>query len=177
MNKKIILDLCGGTGTWSEPYKNAGYDVRNITLPNYDIRTYKPPKNVYGILAAPPCTEFSVAKNGKRDFPGALEIVRACLDIIWEYPHLHFWALENPRGMLSRFLGRAPYYFEQWEFGGNRRKPTALWGRFDKPKKTVFIKPEILAPWPEKGEVRKTRAQTRAITPPGFARAFFLANK
>ena len=30
---KIILDLCGGTGSWSRPYKEAGYDVRLITLP------------------------------------------------------------------------------------------------------------------------------------------------
>lgn len=30
---KIILDLCGGTGSWSKPYKDAGYDVRVITLP------------------------------------------------------------------------------------------------------------------------------------------------
>ncbi len=29
----IILDLCGGTGSWSKPYKDAGYDVRVITLP------------------------------------------------------------------------------------------------------------------------------------------------
>jgi len=32
-SKKIILDLCGGTGAWSEPYADAGYDVRVITLP------------------------------------------------------------------------------------------------------------------------------------------------
>lgn len=25
---KIILDLCGGTGSWSKPYRDAGYDVR-----------------------------------------------------------------------------------------------------------------------------------------------------
>ena len=30
---KIILDLCGGTGSWSKPYRDAGYDVRVITLP------------------------------------------------------------------------------------------------------------------------------------------------
>jgi hypothetical protein len=30
---KIILDLCGGTGAWSKLYKDAGYDVRLITLP------------------------------------------------------------------------------------------------------------------------------------------------
>ena len=34
---KIILDLCGGTGSWSKPYRDAGYDVRVITLPCYDL--------------------------------------------------------------------------------------------------------------------------------------------
>lgn len=51
---KIILDLCGGTGSWSRFYLEAGYDVRNITLPEHDVLTYEPPENVYGILAAPP---------------------------------------------------------------------------------------------------------------------------
>lgn len=51
---KIILDLCGGTGSWSKPYKDAGYDVRVITLPDNDVLAYRPPKDVYGILAAPP---------------------------------------------------------------------------------------------------------------------------
>lgn len=38
MNKrKIILDLCGGTGSWSAPYRENGYDVRVITLPEYDL--------------------------------------------------------------------------------------------------------------------------------------------
>jgi hypothetical protein len=33
---KIIIDLCGGTGSWSKPYKDAGYDVRVITLPELE---------------------------------------------------------------------------------------------------------------------------------------------
>jgi hypothetical protein len=37
---KIILDLCGGTGAWSKPYKDASYTVINITLPEYDINEY-----------------------------------------------------------------------------------------------------------------------------------------
>jgi hypothetical protein len=40
---KIILDLCGGTGSWSKPYRDAGYDVRLITLPEYDVFAYEPP--------------------------------------------------------------------------------------------------------------------------------------
>ena len=42
-SNKIILDLCGGTGSWSKPYKEAGYDVKLITLPEYDVLTYDPP--------------------------------------------------------------------------------------------------------------------------------------
>lgn len=57
---KIILDLCGGSGSWSRPYALNGYKVINVTLPEYNVLNYKPPANVYGILAAPPCTEFSV---------------------------------------------------------------------------------------------------------------------
>ena len=106
--KKIILDLCGGTGAWSVPYREAGYDVRNITLPEYDVRTYKPPQNVYGILAAPPCDQFSFAKTtGKpRDLQRGFEIVKACLEIIWKVqmklksPYaketpLKFWAIKS----------------------------------------------------------------------------------
>lgn len=64
-SRKIILDLCGGTGSWSKYYKENGYDVRVITLPDYDVLNYEPPENVYGILAAPPCTMFSIARNDK----------------------------------------------------------------------------------------------------------------
>ena len=46
---KIILDLCGGTGSWSKPYRDAGYNVRVITLPEFDIRKYKAPKYQKGI--------------------------------------------------------------------------------------------------------------------------------
>lgn len=106
-SKKIILDLCGGTGSWSLPYKDAGYKVYTITLPEFDVTKvrldYKNgliefPKNnnagfvgiarksVYGILAAPPCTMFSFARTKAktpRDLKEGMECVRACLDIIW----------------------------------------------------------------------------------------------
>lgn len=199
---KIILDLCGGTGSWSRPYKEAGYDVRVITLPEYDVRTYNPPENVYGILAAPPCTEFSVAKGSKpRDFVHAMHIVSACLDIIWlcrMSGSLKFWAMENPVGFLRQFIGVPAYQFEHWEFGDPQLKRTDLWGYFNPPRKTVKVKPENLTRkygsrtngrgWskpecpPEyeayisrfHGDAK--RAALRAVTPPGFAQAFFRAN-
>jgi len=102
---KIILDLCGGTGSWARPWKQAGYDVFTITLPKYDVtRTIMNPfsiifrgapkeylcvpiKYIYGVLAAPPCTMFSFARtNAKtpRDLQEGMKCVRACLDIIWK---------------------------------------------------------------------------------------------
>jgi hypothetical protein len=199
MEKKIILDLCGGTGSWSRPYKEAGYDVRLITLPEYDVRKYRPPENVYGIFAAPPCTEFSLAKNGckrARNFEAGMEIVKACLSIIWTcrvQNILKFWALENPTGYLRQFLGRPCFTFEQWQFGGQKIKKTDIWGYFNVPKSTIKEKPENLIrmspksrynsrDWSklncpaEYAHLKLDRAALRAITPPGFARAFFKAN-
>lgn len=82
---KIILDLCGGSGSWSRPYKEAGFDVRLITLPDYDVLDYIP-HNVYGVLAAPQCTEFSVlnckAEPRDRKQEQGMIVVKACIRII-----------------------------------------------------------------------------------------------
>jgi site-specific DNA-cytosine methylase len=89
--KKIILSLCGGSGSWEKPYtESLDYQVINVTLPENDVRTYTPPSSVYGVLAAPPCEAFSFARRpaGKRnknfsmDIDSGLEIVNACLSVI-----------------------------------------------------------------------------------------------
>jgi len=189
MSNKIILDLCGGTGAWSRPYRDAGYDVRVITLPEIDVRLFAPPDNVYGILAAPPCTEFSIAKHfhgkGKyhHNFLKGLEIVSACMRIILT-AEPKFWALENPNGYLKRWLKKPTMIFQPWEFGDNYQKQTLVWGKFNIPKKKVLVKPlgitkfsrlrsQDIAPKYYGIYDRQTR---RAITPPGFAKAFFEAN-
>jgi len=198
MNKdKIILDLCGGTGSWSKPYKDAGYDVRLVTLPDSDVRYFFAPQNVYGILAAPPCTMFSfVRTNAKlpRDLNYAMSVVRACLSIIWncqamiktdtqKKPALAFWALENPNGFLKYFLGKPALEFQPYEFGDNYKKKTHLWGWFnepiknpiecDKPKFDRLTTREIHSEYYGVYD-RQTR---RSITPQGFAKAFYEANK
>lgn len=206
MNKdKIILDLCGGSGSWSRYYKMAGYDVRNITLPDYDVRTYEPPENVYGILAAPPCTEFSVlnciAAPRERNPEAGMEIVNACLKII-EKCNPKFWALENPVGYLRDYLGQSTMTFQPWEYGDPWTKRTEIWGNFNVPEKiykhwedvpnklSLYTRPgrgkpnfaylhksaQSLIPQLEWANPN-TDADFRAITPPGFARAFFEANK
>ncbi len=217
MKNKIILDLCGGTGSWSKPYKEAGYTVYNITFPDYDvtktdikdgryldflcqsfnrINLRVSVANIYGILAAPPCTEFSIAKGAMpRNFNAGMQVVRACLDIIWEVRKrnkLIFWAMENPTGFLRQFIGNPPYSFQPWHFGDFYTKKTDLWGYFNKPRKSYKDRP-LLVPYtrhdehqqhlstpkcpPEYRHLKLDRAAIRAITPRGFALAFFKANQ
>jgi len=191
---KVILDLCGGTGAWSKPYKDAGYDVRIITLPEYDVTEIENLSNdwlnSYGILAAPPCTKFSLAAGKKlkdRDTTEGLEIVNACLKIIWECKP-KFWALENPVGYMRRFLGKPAFTFKQWEFGDMGIKPTDLWGYFNEPRKSIKSRPlkdsllYISAGCSSRRKCRPkgvdyTGSVKAAITPQGFAKAFYEANK
>lgn len=188
---KIILDLCGGTGAWSEPYRKAGYDVRVITLPENDVRTYQPPENVYGILAAPPCTMFSQARRNAKlppDYESALKIVEACERIIRGCAmsgNLKFWAMENPRGKLRYFIGIPKNTFYQWQFGGQHKKPSDIWGYYNPPTPTVRKEPDIDVDktWqkpvcPQQYiHLKLNREAIRAITPAGFAQAFFKANQ
>ncbi len=172
LSERIVLDLCSGSGSWSEPYKRAGYDVRRVTLPEFDVRIYQPPeRGVWGILAAPPCTEFSLARNGSakgRDFFAGLEVVAACLRVVVT-ARPRWWALENPIGMLSHWLGAPVDTWEPYEFGDPWSKATAIWGEFSRPERGPFVKPKASA-------ARRSTPAARAVTPPGFARAFFNAN-
>ena len=194
--RKIILDLCGGTGSWTKYYPKKDYDVRVITLPDNDVRTYEPPKNVYGILAAPPCTMFSFARMSAkkpRDLAEGMETVTACLNIIWKCQYkiksstqksapLKFWCLENPNGFLKYFLGNPVYEFNPYDFGDNWKKRTQLWGYFNFPKKKPIkcdlpkydhmaskdLHPEYFGKY--------DRLTRRSMTPFGFAKAFYEAN-
>jgi len=199
-SNKVILDLCGGTGSWSKPYKEAGYDVRLITLPTWNVLHYIDlmPENVYGIFAAPPCTMFSLARqNAKtpRNMESGMRIVKACLEIIYKAQYnekikLTFWTMENPRGYLRKFMGKPAFTFEQWMFDKNSQhcKPTDLWGNFNNPTPIILKKPDLqknrnrrLGNWqkplpPFEYKHITDRAAIRSITPAKFAQAFYEAN-
>lgn len=146
----IILDLCAGSGAWSQPYVDAGYDVRRVSLPEQDVRTYIPPIPVHGILAAPPCTEF--ARCGARWWKSkppekleeALGIVEACRSII-RNAHPVWWVLENPIGRLKTYLGPPQFMFDPWEYGDPWTKKTWLWGIFNHPKKVLGAEKPLIS--------------------------------
>lgn len=195
---KVILDLCGGTGAWSKPYADAGYDVCLVTLPDQDVRLYIPPKNVYGVLAAPPCTMFAISGNRWKRTDAqiieALSVVDACLRII-HVSEPEFWALENPVGKLIHYIGKWLYTYQPNEYGDPWTKRTCIWGDHNKPEKNpiepiglwtggtpsgklgIVDHPEYLPPdWIHKLPPSADRATLRSITPPHFAQAFFKAN-
>lgn len=221
---KIILDLCGGTGAWSAPYVEAGYTVHVITSPKYDVRltqigdnvlTFRggglakleiPMEKVYGILAAPPCTMFSMARTTAktpRNFYEGMETVEACLQVIWAVRKkykLGFWALENPMGYLRQFLGKPQLTFDPCDYGDRYTKRTDLWGYYVQPTKKVYkltdeekqrmavsnrkfhgppTNAKGVTDWSKWGNNfgHRHQAMMRAITPAGFATAFYKANK
>lgn len=174
----LILDLCGGTGAWSQPYREAGYCVEIVDplADGRDVRllTYRRMK-VHGILAAPPCTVWSYARNRYPPSEGeqlaSLSVVDACLRII-SVQQPRWWALENPRNKLRRYLGPARLEFYQWEYGDPGHKPTCIWGDFTPPQKQP--KPRRTA-----STFRTSKENARpedAVTPKGFARAFYDVN-
>lgn len=200
MDHRVILDLCGGTGAWSDPYRQAGYEVwvldpqaafsmpvpRTLKLhastPEKmgDVRLWpKPDVNVHGILAAPPCTHFSSSgarwweSKGDAALLEGLSVVDACLRMVM-VTCPQWWALENPIGRLVRYLGEPRMRFDPCDYGDPWTKRTCLWGSFMIPERNR-VEPT------EGSKIHRmspspTRARERSRTPAGFARAFFEAN-
>lgn len=183
--------MCADIGSDSQPYKDAGYNVILVGS-KIGVENYHPPDNVYGIIANPPCTHFSIARTTAktpRDLREGMRLVKECLRIIWEcqyrtvsdqqrFPPLKFWVLENPAtGFLKWFLGNPVYRYSHHEWGGLLTKRTALWGHFNFPSTlNLCCDLPVGSRIGGKGETTKHDMHTRSLCPPKFAQAFFLAN-
>lgn len=181
---RVILDLCAGTGAWSAPYMDAGYDVRRIDLPT-DVRLLRFPGRVHGILAAPPCTMFCRMRMCRGEptpeqFREALSVVDACLRLV-AVTRPAWWALENPQGYLPRWLGPPQLRFHPYEYGDAWTKRTWVWGNFRLPlaqeAAAVPVGALVREHLPDGSQAGIAKDFTgRARTPAGFAQAFFEAN-
>jgi hypothetical protein len=193
---KVILSLFDYSGNWSSPYKEAGYDVYQVDIKSginiLNLTTDDLPDSIYGILAAPPCTDFAGSGaqywkvkdlDGRTDF--SLSLIDKVLELVDVYDP-HFWVLENPVGRLQILrpnIGK-PWYFNPNEFAGYLddesncyTKKTGLWGKFNKPiKKELPVSSE--GSWIMKlgGKSERTK-ELRSMTPLGFAKAFYESNQ
>jgi len=206
MSKKIILHLCADIGSDSRYYDlDDNYEVIKIGK-DIGIENFIPPKNVYGIIANPPCTEFSTAKsfNHVGNLEKGMELVNHCLRII-EKCKPKFWVLENPaKGRLKEIIGKPKYIYQPLNYGSPWTKQTALWGEFNIPNK-IYTKwedvPNKINLWTRKGRNKPSLVylhksakniipefewakdlinddmSLRSMCSDGFAKAFYEANK
>ena len=204
--KKIILHLCADIGSDTRYYQlDNNYEVIKIGK-DIGVENYNPPKNVYGIIANPVCTEFSIAKGFHidGDLRKGMFLVNHCLRIIKEC-NPTFWVIENPAtGKLKDFLGEPDFIYQPWEFGSPWTKKTALWGKFNKPNKIfsnweniekiekLYIrgnrkKPSLvylhkndkykIKEWDWAYDLINDDMSLRSMCSDGFAKAFYEANK
>jgi hypothetical protein len=193
MKHSTILSLCDYTGNWSRPYEQAGYQVVRVDIQNgVDARLSEWIDGpVHGILAAPPCTEFSSAgahlwkRKGVEPLLHGLSIVDACLRAVAIYRPT-WWALENPVGRLRRWIGPPAWSFQPHQFGDPYTKRTYLWGNFCPPtplfsnqaRKAVAPAPMVGRPGcRDRTTLLGSRGKAeRSATPLGFSQAFFEVN-
>lgn len=176
-----ILSLCDYTGSWSKPYADAGYDVRQVDIKHGgDVRLFEAlPYPVRGVLAAPPCTDFAASgarwweEKGEQSLLDALAVVDACMRVIMVH-RPQWWVLENPVGRLRRYLGDPAMAFDPADYGDPYTKKTQLWGAFTKPQKRPIVATE--GSKMHKLPPSADRQALRSVTPDGFAAAFFGAN-
>ena len=198
MATKNILSLFDYSGNWCSFYKQAGYQVyqvdKKLDIDVLDLNVRNLPfDECYGILAAPPCTDF--ASSGaqywkQKDIDGrtthSLELVEKTLELI-SYYNPHFYAVENPVGRLQKLLPQLGkvWYFNPHEFAGYCDNPeteaytkkTGLWGQFTKPEKRAVAVIAGASPIMRLGGKSERTKELRSMTPLGFSKAFFLANQ
>lgn len=209
--EKIILHLCADIGSDTKPYKDAGYTVVTIGkyygVQNLNAKEMGYAGNIYGIIANPVCTEFSIATgfHKQKDYEKGMYLVNHCLRIIDECgkDKLKFWAIENPAsGHLKDYLGKPDFCYEPWWYGDPWTKKTALWGKFNIPLRKYYRWEDV--PKNPKLYIRPTRNKPsmaflhksakryipgfkdfhveddmsfRSLCPQGFAEEFFAVNR
>lgn len=142
---KTLLSLFDYSGTWSKPFVEAGWnviqwdiklddfmDVNNLDTAETALELFE---DIDGILAAPPCTEFTAScaqywnmKDEDGRTAAALQLVHQVQKLANlfsptdpEFDGGFFWVVENPVGRLSSLvpeLGK-PYYFNPCDFAGH----------------------------------------------------------
>lgn len=142
---KTLLSLFDYSGQWSEPFARNGWnviqwdikldefmDVNNIDLVETALELFE---NVDGIIAAPPCTEFTAScaqywnmKDADGRTEAALQLVSQVMKLVNlfqptdpGYDGTFFWGLENPVGRLNKLvpeLGKG-FFFHPWQYAGH----------------------------------------------------------
>ncbi len=131
MSRPLVIDLFAGTGSATEPFRQAGWEVVRVELEerfeaeyHADVRHWhwngRRPTLVW---ASPPCTEFSKesmpwSRTGRQP---SLELVEAAERVMRECDP-PFWVIENVKG--------ATRYLRERHGKPLCLGPVRLWGKF-----------------------------------------------
>jgi hypothetical protein len=212
-SQRIVISLFDYTGQWARPWAEAGYDVYTFDIKSgqdamdfsieWFANEYNFDKEIYAILAAPPCTTFSnsgtrwrksrhdaKSKETVEEMWGAKaveqgfevpneygkELVAQTMRVI-EYFRPKVWALENPEGRIESQAKLNDWRtgFQPSNFGDPYTKRTLLWGKFNDDMPTANVEPTEGSKM-HKMSPSDERAAMRSETPEGFSYAFFMAN-
>ena len=175
-----------------------GQDIFTDTIPAA-ISDSVEGRKVHGVMSAVPCTDFAAsgarwwaeketqpAEYDSEDvmfdntvdmsvgFALATLFVIELLNPVW-------WVIENPIGRLHKRVpevGEPQMYFNPTDFGHPYTKRTALYGNFNtKLNKYYTLNLFGSEMWSKYGGKSERTKAARSITPAGFAKAFFEANK
>lgn len=202
----VVLSLCDRTGVMVAPWAEAGFrclcvDVRHpdgwpelfpnavgvgADVASFDFDSAFARASVGIVFAFPPCTHLAAsgarwwAGKGLAPLIGALSLVERCREVAERFccP----WMIENPVGRLSTCWRKPDHAFDPCDFGGYLDPPgdaytkrTCLWVGGG------FVMPPPRRVEPVEGSrmhrMSSTWADERAVTPAGFARAVFEANR
>lgn len=205
INERLIISIYDYTGNWVQDYISAGYPVmlwdkkvEGDILEGFSwllMQIEATGLDVYGLLAACPCTDFAVSgarwfaekdkpKSGFEPFDNTTELSIALVEIVLHMVDLikpkGFWVIENPVGRIETLVPAIKPFrrmsFQPLDFGDPYTKKTILWGEFNdklvkKPALNLYGS-MMHNLWPS-----DSRAELRSTTPRGFSKAFFNANR
>lgn len=152
------------------------------------------------IFAFPDCTTLAVsgAKHERGEFDRDPSILNAMLVEQLGEKYGCPWMIENPVGKMSTLYRKPDYYFDPYQYGGYFKrierdysfhpkmplldaytKKTCIWagGGFVMPEKRPVEHIGCFWGWKSLGGNSPKTKQLRSLTPRGFARAVFEANK
>lgn len=197
---RIVLSLFDVSGVMSQPWRDAGYDVRQFDIDensgggnnlaeNVDImemaRQYMEDsgiEDVAVVLAQPPCTHFACSGARwfkEKDLDGRtksmIDLAQHTFDLIgWLRPEA--WMLENPKGRIKTLLGLPDpsLKFDPYNYGDPYTKETHIWGNFNVDLPYANVEPTQGSRMHKMGS---SQQYERSVTPEGFAYAFYMANR
>lgn len=152
-DRLVCLDLFAGLGGFSQAFEESD-DWKVVTVdinpefdPDIEADILKlSPEDLPGadvITASPPCVDFSVAcitdkwdhseERRPHHLPENEDIahsIKIVFHTLWLIQQLdpEWWFMENPKGMLQKWIGQPAGTVHYCQYGSDFMKPTNLWG-------------------------------------------------